>query len=51
MAPRLVRLKALNIPVVTDGHELTPGTPEHGRYLQKLVKFLSEDDLTAMESD
>jgi hypothetical protein len=47
---KMVRLRALNITVISDGRELAPGTPEYERQLQSSAESLSEDELASMEA-
>jgi hypothetical protein len=47
---KIVRLRALNIAIVSDGRELVPGTPEYERELRSSAEWLSGEELTSMEA-
>ena len=49
LAPRVARLKALNIAAASNGRSLVPGTVEYDRHIEVLAKHLSEEELVAME--
>lgn len=50
IAPKVARLKALDMTVVSHGRTLAPGTVEHSRYLEEAAGRLSEEELAGMEA-